>query len=220
MREPDLSGGTQSIVWIFIPFVAENAIRQRGDGSGWELRNGRDVSPEAHFSVFGRDLHCVGAVPIHPVERASQRVLRTAAVVRSEPWVHPRSRPHAGQRVDLGVRLSFFVADERPIGCRSVIRRVGICRRRCPRQNVVFPSGFPEHLIAAEERQVHAGVGVARRLDVCTLAAGPVLIVSDGEEDPVVPDQIAAAVTIHPGEIADVEAVCLQPPHHRDLGTE
>ena len=47
--------------------------------------------------------------------------------------------------------------------------------------------GLPEHLVAAEERQVHAGV--AGRLDVGPLRAGPVLVVPGRHEHLVVGQQ-------------------------------
>ena len=83
---------------------------------------------------------------------------------------------------------------------------------------LVLPPRLPEDLVAAEERQVNAGV--ARRLDVGALVAGPVLVVPDRQKSLVLQDQGAEAIGVDAGEVADVVAVGLQPPHHRIFGVE
>ena len=46
--------------------------------------------------------------------------------------------------------------------------------------DVVFPADFPEHLVAAEKREVHARVPCS--FHVLALLTGPVFIVADGEK--------------------------------------
>ena len=98
----------------------------------------------------------------------------------------------------MGVLVRLLVGDERAV--------------------VVLPARLPEHLVAAEEGEVDAGVARAR--DVGALLAGPVLVVPGGHEDLVVADQRPVAVGVDAGLVADVVAVALQPADHRDLGVE
>ena len=103
-----------------------------------------------------------------------------------------------GRRVDLRVGVRLLVRDERAVA--------------------VLPARLPEDLVAAEERQVHAGV--ARRLDVRALGTRPVLVVAYRQEGPVLADLGAEAVAVDVREVRDVVAVALQPAHHRVLGVE
>ena len=82
----------------------------------------------------------------------------------------------------------------------------------------VLPAGLPEHLVAAEEGEVHAGI--AGRLDVRALGARPVLVVADGQEGLVLADLGAEPVAVDAREVGDVVAVALQPADHRVLAVE
>ena len=62
--------------------------------------------------------------------------------------------------------------------------------------------------------------GVARRLDVRALVAGPVLVVADRQEDVVLEQLGAAPIGVDARRVADVVAVALEPAHHRILGVE
>ena len=135
-----------------------------------------------------------------------KRILRSAAVGRrAEARIAPGAGPDVGQRIDLGVGVRFLVADQR-----------GVRRVRCV--DAVFPTGLPEHFVAAEERQIDAGV--AGRLDVGPLLARPVFVVTNGDEHLVLEQLGAAAVGVDAGGIADVVAVSLQEADHRILGAE
>jgi hypothetical protein len=119
--------------------------------------------------------------------------------------VAPCAGPHVRQRIDLGVGVRFLVGDERAI---RRVRRIG----------ARFPANLPEHVVAAEEREVHAGV--ARRFDVGALRSGPVLVVPDRQKHFVVLDERAAPIAVETGRVADVVAVRFEPAHHRVLGVE
>src|SRR5205814_8574861 len=74
--------------------------------------------------------------------------------------------------------------------------------------------------VAAEEREIHVGSGIARRLDVGALRAGPVLVVPYRHEDAVRLQQGAAAIRIDTRRVADVVALLLEPAEHREFGVE
>jgi hypothetical protein len=61
---------------------------------------------------------------------------------------------------------------------------------------------------------------VARRLHVSALRLGPVLVVTARNENLMVLDQVAAAIAIDAGRVADVVAVRLEPTNHRVLCLE
>ena len=88
--------------------------------------------------------------------------------------VAPGAGPDPGSRVDLRVRVRLLVGDERAVR--------------------ILPAGLPEDLVAAEERQMHARI--ARRLDIGALGAGPVLVMADREEGPVLSDFGAEPVAV------------------------
>src|SRR5439155_15847241 len=123
--------------------------------------------------------------PVVHVHDAGHAVFRPPTVGRrAEPVVPPRPRPDV-LRLVQGVRpgpvLRLLVADQGAV-------------RRARRVGAVLPAGLPERLVAAEEGQVDPGV--AGGLDVGPLAAGPVLVVADGQEGPVLADLGPAAVAI------------------------
>ena len=77
---------------------------------------------------------------------------------------------------------------------------------------------LPEHLVAAEEREMDARV--AGRLHVPPLAPRPVLVVPHGQKEPVVRDELAPPVAVDPGGVAHVVAARLQEPHEGVLRVE
>ena len=90
------------------------------------------------------------------------------------------------------------------------LRRVGAVGAR-------LPARLPEHLVAAEEGEVDAGV--ARGLDAGALRGRPVLVVAAGDEDLVVLEQQRrAAVDVDARDVAHVVAVALEEADHRVLG--
>ncbi len=90
--------------------------------------------------------------------------------------------------------------------------------RRSRSINAVFPAGFPKHFIAAEKGQVDSSI--AGGFHVGALRAGPIFIVADRHEEFVVGNQVATAVAVDAGEIADVVTVSFQPAHHRIFDVE
>ena len=109
---------------------------------------------------------------------------------RAEPRVAPGAGP-LGRRVDLGVGVRLLVGDERAI-------------RRAAAVDAGLPARLPEHLVAAEEREVHAGGTCV--LDVRALRARPVFVVADGHEYLVLEQLGAAAVGVDAGGVADVDS--------------
>ena len=198
-------GWPEAVVEVLVPLGTEDARRQRVDLAGGERCDG-GVAPEAHLAVARRHQHGVVAVAVHREDGAVDRVLGTAAVRgRAEARVTPRAGPHVGQRIDLGVGVRLLVADQR------AVRRAGAV-------DAVLPARLPEAVVAAEDGDVHAGG--ARRLDVRSLGARLVLVVTHRHEDAVLEQLRAVPIGIHAGEVADVVAVALEPPHHRVLGVE
>ena len=186
----------------FVPFVAERVRCQRGRRAGRQ-RIESGVAPESERAHFGGNGDRVRAAVDRP-DRAGQCVFRPAAVGRrAEARVAPRPGP-LRRRIDLRVVERFLVADERST------RRDAV--------EAWLPARLPEHLVAAEEREVDAGV--ARRFDVRALIRRPVLVVADREVNPVPLDQRRAGVGIDAGEVAHVVAVGFEPAEHRVFGVE
>ena len=73
-----------------------------------------------------------------------------------------------------------------------------------------LPAGLPVDFVAAPEEQVDAGV--ARRLDIGALVAGPVLVVADRDERLVVLQVVGPEpVGVDAGDVGDVVSVLLEP---------
>ena len=153
-------------------------------------RHRRSRPSAAGTSIARSPALTVNSVPVSAFSGVVRSVLAGAPVA-------PRAGP-LGRRVDLLVRVRLLVGDERAV--------------------VVRPARLPEHLVAAEEGEVHAGV--ARGLDVAALLPGPVLVVADGQERAVLQQLRAAPVGVRPAGVAHVVAVALQPAEHRELGVE
>ena len=119
--------------------------------------------------------------------------------------IAPRARPHVGHRVDLRVGVGLLVGDEGPVRLLACV-------------DARFESGLPEHLVAAEEREMDARV--PGRLHVSPLPPRPVLVVPHGEKEPVIRDEPAPPVAVDPGGVAHVVAVRLEEPHERVLRVE
>src|SRR5205085_2011172 len=136
---------TEAIVEVLFPLVPERARGQRAYVAGRHPGNAR-VTPEAQARDTARDDDGIVADAIDGEQRALELVLGPASVVgRAEPRIAPSAGPRAGHRIDLRVRVRLLVADERAArGVRDV--------------DAVLETRFPESGVAAEERQVHAGV--------------------------------------------------------------
>ena len=154
--EPERPAGARAVVGVGVPLVAERVgaeRRRRARG----LRGHVRVAPEAHLAVGGGHADRRRGPVVDHEELSGQRVLRAVAVGRrAEARVAPGAGPRA-RRVDLGVGVRLLVGDERPVP--------------------VLVARLPEHLVAAEEAEVHAGR--ARGLHVGPLVAGPVLVMAD-----------------------------------------
>src|SRR6185436_8792588 len=163
---------------------------------------------------LGADHHAIGAA-VHRPQLAGERVLRARVERRGEAGVAPGAGP--GVR-GIGVEAlraggeRFLVGDQGAVaGVRSVDRRL------VPR--------LPEHLVAAEERQVDAGV--ARALDVGALLSRPVLVVADREErlrrhrtGQADRRARAEAIGVDAGPVLGVVAVGFEPADHRVFAVE
>ena len=198
-------GGPEAVVEVLVPLVAERAVRRASRSVPAARLATLVFAPEAQLAVGGGHLDRAACqqltVKIVPVSAFSG----CAALRVERARVAPGARPRRRTRVDL--------ARSRGSPCR---RRA--CGTRCSSRRCCLPARLPEHLVAAEEGEVDAGV--ARRLDVGALRAGPVLVVADGQEDLVVADQRAGPVGVDAGRVADVVAVRLEPADHRVLGVE
>src|SRR5262245_48396299 len=110
----DQPGRTETVVQIFVGFVSEDPIAQRGDLAGTEVCNGR-VPPETELSGGGWDLHAdpnVDVGPVVHVNRAAEGVLGPPAIVgRTEAVISPSPGP-SGRRIDFRVEVAFLVADQ------------------------------------------------------------------------------------------------------------
>ena len=206
-RHPRQARRPEPVVQILVNLVTHDTVSQRRDLA--RLQSGdRGVAPEPQARELRRHLHADAAVDVRPVrhvQSAGQRVLRAARVGRRhEAVVAPRARPD-GRGVDFRVGLALLVANECPIwGARGV--------------GAVLPAGLPEHLVAAEERQVHAGV--ARRFDVHPHPRGPVFVVADRKERLVLQDLGPEALGVDAGKVADVVPASLEEAHRRVLVVE
>src|SRR5699024_9549610 len=132
-------------------------------------------------------------------------VFRKSAAVGGggETRVPPGPGPFFG-RVDLVIAPGFLVGDQGAV--------VLLVRGR------LLVTGAPVHLVAGQVLQVDAGI--PGLLDVLALRSRPVFVVSYGEEDLVVLQQLAVPVRVHAGEITDVVAVALEEAYQRIFGTE
>src|SRR5439155_7251880 len=81
-----------------------------------------------------------------------------------------------------------------------------------------FPARLPEHLVAAEEREVDSRGACG--LHIRSLLSGPVFVVAGGEEHLVLLDQAAASRTVDAGRIRDVVTGSLEEADHRVLRSE
>ena len=106
-----------------------------------------------------------------------------------------------GRGVEDSGHIGFFVTNQRAV-------------RRCAWVSTRFPPRLPENFITAKKGQVHSGG--PRRLDVGTLDAAPVLVMTDREENLVI-DQLGAfsggiqAIGVDPGHVTNIVTVGLQP---------
>ena len=201
-RQMDETTRPRAVVEVLVPFVAQRVGRQGRRGAG-RHRGERRVAPEAQRAHFCGNLDREGAAVDRP-DRAGQAVLWTSAIGRrAEARVAPRAGPFR-RRVDLGVVERFLVADECAIRLRAELARL--------------PARFPEHFVAAEERQVDAAV--ACRFDVRALIARPVLVVAHREIRLMRLDQRARAIGVDAREVADVVPVGFEPADHRVFGVE
>ena len=102
------------------------------------------------------------------------------------------------------VVVRLLVGHQRPVrGVRAVDARL--------------PPGLPEHLVPAEEREVHPGV--AGGLDVRALLAGPVLVVAGRHEDLVLLDDGRGAGLGHVNAAGVAHVVPVAPPGNGSSGT-
>ena len=201
-RQMDEAARPEAVVQVFVPFVPERVRCERGGGSRREGAE-RRVAPESQRAEFRRDADRVRAAVDRP-DRAGECVFRAAAIGgRAEARIAPRAGPFR-RRVDLGVVERFLVADECAIRLRAELARL--------------PARFPEHFVAAEERQVDAAV--ACRFDVRALIARPVLVVAHREIRLMRLDQRARAIGVDAREVADVVPVGFEPADHRVFGVE
>ena len=205
-RQADQAGGTKVVVDILVPLVAQRSERQRGLTPRREIRDA-GVAPEPHLAVFRRHLDGRGCPVVDREQGSGQRVFRSSAVLgRAVARIAPGTGPHVGQRIGIvGEVVRFLVADQRAV-------------RRSRSVDAVLPTDFPEHLVAAEEREV--ATRIPRRFDIGALHVRPILIMTYRQEQLVVGNQVAAPVAVDAGEIADVVAVRLEPAHHWILGVE
>ena len=142
--QTDQPGGPEAVVEVLVPLVAERAVRQHAFGSRRQIGE-RRVAPEAQAPRIRGHPDRRGA-GIDREDGPGQRVFGPPAVSRrTEARVAPRAGPHVRQRIDFGVGVRLLVGDERAIGCAAG-------------RDAVLPARLPEHLVAAEEREVHAGV--------------------------------------------------------------
>ena len=140
----ELSGGTQAVVGIDVPLVAERACPSPASGSARRQLADRGVSPEPELAVL-RGHRDVAATRVDEELLAGQGVRRVPPVCRrAEAGIGPRSRPggwilRIGRRVEVGL----LVGGQRPVGSiRAVLAGT--------------PPRLPEDLVAAEEREVDA----------------------------------------------------------------
>src|SRR5215467_5753525 len=159
--------GTLTVVGILVPFVSKRP-RSRTERCHfpWSQAGNRRVPPEAELAEGGGNRD-VGSARVYGEVLPVQGVLGTTPVGgRTEARVTPGAGP--GGRI-LGVQRSARV--------RLLVRDQGSVRR-AGAGDARLPTRLPEDLVTAEEGQVDAGI--ARRLHVDELVAGPVFIVSDG----------------------------------------
>ena len=145
--EPDEAGGARPVVEVLVPLVADRAVGERRDAAGelaghGRARHRRSLPSSAGTRSAAEPELTVKIVPVSAFSGRPPCGLNGRGS-RHVP-VHSFAR---GSILVVGVRL--LVGDERAV--------------------VVLPARLPEHLVAAEEGEVHARV--ARRLDVRALRA-------------------------------------------------
>ena len=195
---------TEPVVEVLVPLVSEQPLEEHRALARLEPRD-VGVAPETKPRVLGRDDDRIVAPCIHGEDGARQRVLRLRPLGVEGARVPPGARPHVRHRVDLGVGVGLLVGDE---GAVRLLASV----------DAELEAGLPEHLVAAEEPEMHSRI--ARRLDVAPLAPRPVLVVPHGEKEPVVADELAPPVAVDAGGVARVVAVRLEETHERVLRVE
>jgi len=212
LRQLDEPGGAILVLRDDVPFIADDARRE-------VLRAARidaGVAPKAQAGELSRNVEGAAGLPgaVGPEQLAGQRVLGFLAggggvalcIDRAdEAQIAPGPGPFAG-RIDVGVirgsgvdgpvRPGLLIADE-----GAVLHAV---------DDAGLPAGFPVDLVAAPEQQVDAGV--ARRLDIRALVAGPIFVVPHGDIGLVALEVVRAQpVRVDARDVGDVVAVLLQP---------
>ena len=141
-------------------------------------------------------------------ERAGQRVLGPAAVGRrAEARILPGAGPHR-RAADRSSRWRAFPCSRRACGTACAAAQMLVSQRVF--QNTSLPLKNARLTPAARAAST-----------LVALAARPVLVVTDRQERLVL-EQISrrSRSRVDAGEVADVEAVRFEPPHHRVLGVE
>src|SRR5438445_1206194 len=204
-RELDRPARAESVVEIFVRFVAESSECECGN-SAWCQTRCRGIAPKPHFSVGGRNFHGGGAgvvFDVHHEDRSDDGVFRATTIVWWAPTrVAPGSCPYP-RRIEL--EDVFFVADECAIG-----------RVRCV--DAVFPPHLPEHVVAAEEPEVDAEIPSC--FERAALGGRPIFIMTRREDEAVTLQLVSEAIGIDRCEVADVESVSLEKAQQRILGVE
>src|SRR5207237_5403304 len=173
-RHPDETRGTNSVVEILIPFVAERFVWKKHD-TRRQVGHPR-IAPEAQ-RAHRHGYFDLTAAAVDSPDLARECVFRATAISRrAESCIAPRAR---GYRIRARVeRIQRVIVDVVPH--RLLVADEG-AERRHGAVDARLPARLPEHLVAAEERQIHAGI--ARLLDAGALVARPVLVVPDRAKD-------------------------------------
>ena len=198
------AGRASAVVGVLVPFVAK---RSQSGPEGQALpgaeRCHRGVAPQPQRGVLRGHLD-VRRTGVDDEELPREGIFRPASV---GGWTEPGITPGPGpRRRVLGIRgrveVRLLVGHQRPSGSFRTIR-------------ARLPARLPEHLVAAEEGEVHSAG--SRRLHAGTLIPGPVLVVADGKKGLVVGQQSTAGGGVQPTDVTEVISVRLEPANHRVL---
>mmetsp|Transcript_6153 Transcript_6153/g.15924 ORF Transcript_6153/g.15924 Transcript_6153/m.15924 type:complete len:299 (-) Transcript_6153:1055-1951(-) len=195
-RHVDHARWSMSIAYILIPLVTQHALADPCDAVGILRALGETrIVPESQLRHRRGNSHRVITPSIDGENGSAQRVFRSRSQRVLWARVPERSSPLIFERVELGIRLRFLVADHNTMRCVRL---------------VMLPANAPKVLIRTPKEKRRARAPCL--LQCGELIGGGVLIVPERNKHLVTTQQFrATGIHVRRSDVADSVPIALQP---------